>query len=567
MDFIFGLPPDAKSRTGVLVFVDRFTKMVHLIPVSDTVTVAEIAAHFIDCVFRHHSLPESIVSDRDPRFTSAFWSSLFQLLGTKLSMSTAAHPETDGQTERVNRVLEDVLRSYATSFASWSSFLPLAEFALNNAEHASTGLTPFFANNARHPRVPALIAVGHPTAPRGSTLGGDEDDVNDMTSAAHEDVTLNAVTRSTTKKALATPDIAASPLATWTARTLINPGNVGVPLAANYAPKTPACPVDNAAVSEFVMQRQSIARFVRDALQDAVDKQKENADKRGRKNMATFATGDQVLLSTDGIRSSAVTNLGASKLAPRFIGPFKVMKLNGEAYTLDIPTSLRLHPTFYVGRLKKYHAATIPSTTNPQAPKRRASGPRDAQPSPPTGEVELPPAAPRRHASPARESAPAAPGSTAAPPQAPSEPAPLGSSPPQPPPEHPTPGSQLPPDHLGLPKRTSYRREPPPPIVDSAGDTRWIVDHIVPHEDPPRATPRTRVRTSSPATRGIPAARRYWGHWLGFPPDGDTWEPRSTLLRDVPDVVREYEDEIASENATVADLAATENERGGPRRD
>ncbi|KAE8960447.1 hypothetical protein PF011_g30090 [Phytophthora fragariae] len=159
MDFIFGLPPDAEGRTGVLVFVDRFTKMVHLIPVSDTVTAAETAAHFIDCVFRHHGLPESIVSDRDPRFTSAFWSILFQLLGMKLSMSTAAHPETDGQTERVNRVLEDVLRSYATSFASWSSFHSLAEFALNNAEHASTGLTPFFANNARHPRVPALIAL------------------------------------------------------------------------------------------------------------------------------------------------------------------------------------------------------------------------------------------------------------------------------------------------------------------------------------------------------------------------------------------------------------------------
>ncbi|KAE9039863.1 hypothetical protein PR003_g6430 [Phytophthora rubi] len=109
--------------------------------------------------------------------------------------------------------------------------------------------------------------------------------------------------------ALATPNTAASPLATWTARTLIDSGNAGVPVAANYAPKTPARPVDNAAVSEFVLQRQSIACFVRDALRDPVDKQKENADKRRRKNMATFATGDQVLLSTDGIPSSAVTNL------------------------------------------------------------------------------------------------------------------------------------------------------------------------------------------------------------------------------------------------------------------
>ncbi|KAE9045095.1 hypothetical protein PR001_g5106 [Phytophthora rubi] len=210
MDSIFGLPLDAEGRTGVLIFVDRFTKMVHLIPVSDTVTAVETAAHFIDCVFRNRGLSESIVSDRDPRFTS---------------------------------------------------FLPLAEFALNNAEHASTGLTPFFANNARHPRVPALIAVGHPTAPRGSTLGGDEDGVNDMTSAAYEPVTLNAVTRAKTKQALATPNTAASTLAAWSACTLIDPGNAGVPVAANYAPMNPARPVDNAAVSEFVLQRQSIAPF------------------------------------------------------------------------------------------------------------------------------------------------------------------------------------------------------------------------------------------------------------------------------------------------------------------
>ncbi|GMF62176.1 unnamed protein product [Phytophthora fragariaefolia] len=171
MDFIFGLPRDAHGRTGILVFVDRFSKMVHLAPVAAEVIADASAELFLDLVFQH-GLPESIVSDRDPRFTSAFWTRLVALLGTRLLMSTAAHPETDGQKERVNRVLEDVLHSYATSFPSWSSFLPMAEFALNNATHASTGLAPFFVNNARHPRVPALIAVRRSDPPAVSTLGG-----------------------------------------------------------------------------------------------------------------------------------------------------------------------------------------------------------------------------------------------------------------------------------------------------------------------------------------------------------------------------------------------------------
>ncbi|POM64639.1 Polyprotein [Phytophthora palmivora] len=310
------------------------------------------AVHFVDCVFRHHGFPGSIISDRDPPFTSAFWTVLFQLLGTKLSMSTADHPVTDDQTEQVYRVLEDVRRSYATSFASWSKFLPLAEFALNNAELASTGLTPFFANNVRHLRVPALLAVGHPTVTGASTLGGDDDGVNDdyvETSGAHDPETLYAVTRSKAIQALTTPGPAASPLAAWEARTLIDPGNTGTQVAANYAPKPLVRQVDNAAVSAFIQRHASIARFVRDALQDALDKQKGNADKRGRKNMATFRIGEQALL---------------------------VVKVNGEAYTLDIPTSLRLHPTFYVGRLKKYHPADSdgdsPGSTKDPTPSQDA---------------------------------------------------------------------------------------------------------------------------------------------------------------------------------------------------
>ena len=92
--------------------------MIHLVPVHAKVTAAETAVYFIDAVFRNHELLENITSDRDPRFTAAFWTSLFELVGTKLRISTASHPETDRLTERVNRVLEDVLRSYAMSFTS-----------------------------------------------------------------------------------------------------------------------------------------------------------------------------------------------------------------------------------------------------------------------------------------------------------------------------------------------------------------------------------------------------------------------------------------------------------------
>ncbi|POM80020.1 Hypothetical protein PHPALM_2194, partial [Phytophthora palmivora] len=98
LDFVFGLPTDDKGNTGIL------SKMVHLAPVRDKVTGKQAAQLFLDSVFRYHGLPETIVSDRDPRFTGAFWDTLFQLLGTKLTMSTADHPQTDGQTERVNRV-------------------------------------------------------------------------------------------------------------------------------------------------------------------------------------------------------------------------------------------------------------------------------------------------------------------------------------------------------------------------------------------------------------------------------------------------------------------------------
>ncbi|KAG2776602.1 hypothetical protein Pcac1_g12952 [Phytophthora cactorum] len=116
MVFVFGLPPVSKRRAGVVVFVDRFSKMVHLAAVLAEVTVVQTARLFVDMVFKHHGMPLDIVSDRDPRFTARFWQEVFTLLGTQFPMSIADHPQTDGQTERVNRVHGDLLKSYAHSF-------------------------------------------------------------------------------------------------------------------------------------------------------------------------------------------------------------------------------------------------------------------------------------------------------------------------------------------------------------------------------------------------------------------------------------------------------------------
>ena len=112
MDFVFGFHADSHKNTGILVFVDRFSKMVHLIAVSESIDASECARVFIDTVFRLHGLPREIVSDRDPRFTAAFWQSVFKTLGMRLMMSTSDHSETDGQTERAKCVLDEILRGY-----------------------------------------------------------------------------------------------------------------------------------------------------------------------------------------------------------------------------------------------------------------------------------------------------------------------------------------------------------------------------------------------------------------------------------------------------------------------
>ena len=111
MNFVFVLPEDSDGTTCIVVFVDRLSKMAHLAAVPDSIDGEGTALLFIYRVFRQHGLPLAIGSERDPRFTGKFWKAIFKVLGIRLDMSTADHPQTDGQTERVNRVLGDVLRS------------------------------------------------------------------------------------------------------------------------------------------------------------------------------------------------------------------------------------------------------------------------------------------------------------------------------------------------------------------------------------------------------------------------------------------------------------------------
>ena len=120
MDFVFRFPADSHKSTGNLVFVDRLSKMVHLIAVPELINASACARVFIDTIFRLHGLPREIVSDRDPRFTADFGQFVFKTRKTRLKMSTSDHPETDGHTERANRVLEEILRGYVHSFTNWS---------------------------------------------------------------------------------------------------------------------------------------------------------------------------------------------------------------------------------------------------------------------------------------------------------------------------------------------------------------------------------------------------------------------------------------------------------------
>ncbi|GJT35763.1 putative reverse transcriptase domain-containing protein [Tanacetum coccineum] len=159
MDFVTKLPRTQSGNDTIWVIVDRLTKSAHFLPIRETDPMDKLARLYLKEVVTRHGIPVSIICDRDPRFTSNFWRSFQKAMGTRLDMSTAYHPETDGQSERTIQTLEDMLRACVIDFGNgWEGHLPLIEFSYNNSYHASIKAAPFEALYGRKCRSPVCWA-------------------------------------------------------------------------------------------------------------------------------------------------------------------------------------------------------------------------------------------------------------------------------------------------------------------------------------------------------------------------------------------------------------------------
>ena len=290
MDLIVALPRSRSGKDAIVVFVCKLTKMVHYVATTTNVTAPELADIFLREVVRLHGVPESILSDRDPRFTAHFWRAFWTQLGTTLTMSTAYHPQSDGQTERANRTLEEMLRSVINFRQDdWDQHLSSAEMAINNAKQASTGFSPFYLNYGQEASMPL--------------------------------------------------DRALSGL----------------------------LPPNNPDASERIRRLKDSLSLARSNIEKAQTRQSKYADQHRRD--VKLVVGDQVLLSTKHLKL-----VGADKRTPKFacqyLGPFKIKRVaNANAYELDLPAAMRIHPVLNVSRLKVYHdgKASFPSRPTPNS--------------------------------------------------------------------------------------------------------------------------------------------------------------------------------------------------------
>jgi hypothetical protein len=277
MDFIVGLPKTQKGHDAIWVVVDRLSKVAHFIPVKTTYKVSQLVELYIARIVCLHGVPKRIVSDRGSQFTNRFWKALHDAMGTRLSFSTAYHPQTGGQTERTNQILEDMLRACILSFgANWEKSLPYAEFSYNNGYQSSLGMSPFEALYGRRCRTP---------------LNWSE----------------------TGERQLFGPDL--------------------------------------------IKEAEEQVRVIRDRLRAAQSRQKSYSDPKHRD--VTYEPGEKAYLRVTPFKGTHRFQV-TGKLAPRYIGPYKILARRGAvAYELELPSSLStVHNVFHVSQLRKCPAST-----------------------------------------------------------------------------------------------------------------------------------------------------------------------------------------------------------------
>eukprot|EP00730_Choanoeca_flexa_P009230 TRINITY_DN12614_c0_g2_i1.p1 TRINITY_DN12614_c0_g2~~TRINITY_DN12614_c0_g2_i1.p1 ORF type:complete len:1337 (+),score=253.89 TRINITY_DN12614_c0_g2_i1:1150-5160(+) len=191
MDFAVGLPKSPAGNDSVLVVVDKLSKRKHLIPCRSDASAVDIAEAFYSSVFKLHGVPCRIVSDRDPKFTSRFWTALADMLGTKLKMSTASHPQSDGQSENAVKQMKDALRNFLSyDQDDWESTLPAIEFAMNSTRSASTGYTPFELDTGYLPLEPLSTMLQEPKTEEAKSARDFVEHINDCIQDARDQLAI-----------------------------------------------------------------------------------------------------------------------------------------------------------------------------------------------------------------------------------------------------------------------------------------------------------------------------------------------------------------------------------------
>ena len=327
LDFIMPLPVAEKTKNnGILVMVDKLSKMVHLASCHESITASEVAELFVREVVRYHGVPKSIVSDRDPRFVSHFWEAVWRLLGTNLKRSTAYHPQTDGQTEKTNQTIETMLRAYVNNnLSDWDEKLLTIEIAINNAVQESTGYSPYFLNSGQVPHFPLSLAA-----------------VDQEEEKKERDASVNAgmkTSRSEQQKQKR-KETACAAANEWVSK---------------FESQV------NEATAEWIKRLQAGEMEAKRNLKAAQEEQQKQANKHRRS--ANYKVGDKVLLETRNLSSYN------SKLRAKFVGPFDIVRVLSEnVVELKLPPSLEIYPRVNVNRIKPYSPA---DDENNRYPTRR----------------------------------------------------------------------------------------------------------------------------------------------------------------------------------------------------